>query len=363
MGVRKKRSVVFSDPLVSSDTVQSASDHTVARDSLDIVEETPPGHGQHSMQEDNVPQMRLLSTQTKSDEFVRIDIPSNLSPTPKKDDCLGATSVAYAGCSSSNTKTASRGLPPKPKPKFPSGTLNMEEVAILALGGLQPPPTERSPFLAKSLSVSELVTPIIRAASMPSGLVQPSNSKSTDDHYVALNSNGVGEQQPIYRSHSVPVNYADGTIIDGHIRVLRVVPKRIMTERNSGLASASSIDNGEEDQEDITEEEAVCRICFEEIGEELETFKLECNCKGDLALVHRQCSQKWFNLRGNKTCEICREEVQNITVKVRRMRAIDLSSLQQPPMIYADRLWHEFPILVVASIVGYFVSTALLRVS
>lgn len=179
---------------------------------------------------------------------------------------------------------------------------------------------------------------------------------------------GVGQQQAIFRSRSVPVSYADGNIRDKHVRVLRVVTRKILSERNSGLSSASSIPDGihlftclfvymgfrnltlincfdrsllgEDDQEDITEDEAVCRICFEELGEELETFKLECKCKGDMALVHKECCQRWFNIRGNKTCEICKSEVQNITVKVRRMPTINLSNLhylQQPPMLHADR--------------------------
>uniref|UniRef100_A0A7N0U4L6 RING-CH-type domain-containing protein n=1 Tax=Kalanchoe fedtschenkoi TaxID=63787 RepID=A0A7N0U4L6_KALFE len=176
--------------------------------------------------------------------------------------------------------------------------------------------------------------------SMPASAIQPLNLNSTDDYYIALNSNLVGEQQPIHRSRSVPVNYTDGAMREYHVRVLRVVPNRRMAGRNSTSSSASTIQNDEENEDDITEEEAVCRICLEELGEELETFKLECNCRGDLALVHRGCSQRWFNMRGNRTCEICRKEVKNITVKIWRMPVIDLSclrNLQQPPMVDADR--------------------------
>uniref|UniRef100_A0A7N1A6M0 RING-CH-type domain-containing protein n=1 Tax=Kalanchoe fedtschenkoi TaxID=63787 RepID=A0A7N1A6M0_KALFE len=344
-GLRKKRYVAFREPLVSMDTA--------GRVSTEVYEESPPT-GQHSLQPDPVSEMALLSNETKSEEFVRIDMPSNTCPTPKKVNLLGSTSEVYVG-SSSNSNGSTRGLPPKPKSKFQSGTLDMEEVAILALGGLQPPPSERYPFLG---------VPINRATSMPANSIQPSNPNATDDCYIAINSNGVGEQQPIYRSRSVPVNYTNGTARENRVPVFRVVPNRRMTERNSALSRASTVHNDEEDEDDITEEEAVCRICFEELGEELETFKLECDCRGDLALVHMQCSQRWFNIRGNRTCEICRKEVKNITVKVRRMPTIDLSSLrhlQQPPMVDADRLWQEFPILVVVSIAGYFLSVKLLH--
>ncbi|XP_047337654.1 uncharacterized protein LOC124941384 [Impatiens glandulifera] len=50
-----------------------------------------------------------------------------------------------------------------------------------------------------------------------------------------------------------------------------------------------------------------CRIChlsFDDDEERLNS-ELGCSCKGDLALAHNHCAQTWFNIRGNKTCEIC----------------------------------------------------------
>ncbi|PWA48274.1 hypothetical protein CTI12_AA492580 [Artemisia annua] len=60
--------------------------------------------------------------------------------------------------------------------------------------------------------------------------------------------------------------------------------------------------------EDIAEEEeVVCRICMIELQEGAEdTLRMECNCN------YKECAIKWFSIKGNKTCEVCKQDVMNL---------------------------------------------------
>ncbi|XLR34789.1 hypothetical protein HN51_044108 [Arachis hypogaea] len=117
-------------------------------------------------------------------------------------------------------------------------------------------------------------------------------------------------KQHITRSLSVPVDAKASKLRCTQSRVLiRIISARrhLATVDETSTGDSSVMEIAIEDATaDILEEEAICRICLAELGEGENTLKMECSCKGDLALAHQDCAVKWFSIKGNRTCDVCK---------------------------------------------------------
>ncbi|XVF46357.1 hypothetical protein PTKIN_Ptkin03bG0020500 [Pterospermum kingtungense] len=302
-----------------------------------------------------------------SQESVIIKMPPTPSLTPRKVNFLLTPSPSDARISGSPGPLLSRGksslksLLPKLSFKHRSITLDIEKAANFAPESSSTSLRDK-PSISRTLSLSKIFTPRInRASSLPVTPIAHSNSESTCIGSLGgtVDCSRKGSMQQISRSLSVPINIKEkGNLrrMDSFFRVVPSTPRVKEGEISSNASVGPDTENSDPDGEDIPEEEAVCRICMIDLCEGGETLKMECSCKGELALAHKDCAVKWFTIKGNKTCDVCKQDVQNLPVTLLRIQSIrarnGARALQ--PDVHGYRVWQEVPILVIVSMLAYF---------
>uniref|UniRef100_A0ACD5TGG4 Uncharacterized protein n=1 Tax=Avena sativa TaxID=4498 RepID=A0ACD5TGG4_AVESA len=197
------------------------------------------------------------------------------------------------------------------------------------------------------------------------------------DHLVAAEDACAEQPKPVCRSQSMPMTsirrfphshrkrVADSSSLPRFWVSLTPVQVPESSESDSSEAQEGAEGAKQKDEEEVGEEEAVCRICMVALGEGGSVLKLECRCKGELALAHRDCALKWFGIKGNGNCDVCGHDVLNLPVTLRRVRDNVPPPLPPSPAAAAATppgngsglmvVWrHRTAILVVVSMLAYF---------
>ncbi|VVA97035.1 unnamed protein product [Arabis nemorensis] len=276
----------------------------------------------------------------------------NFSPMSSPRTGQRGASLSPSSSSSRNRPNSLKNLIPKLSFKNRNSNNNnvdIEKAADLAFASSPSSGNGRDRF---TWTLTNILTPRLKKTeSLPVTPIAHSNPESMHGRYVIdpVITMKKGPPLPIHRSRSVPAFNKDGSL--RQLGVFRVIPTPNMTPtRNIIKITDANVDGGE----DVPEEEAVCRICMVELGEDSEAFKMECMCRGELALAHKECTIKWFTIKGNRTCDVCKQEVQNLPVTLLRMQNSqgNLGAADNQATNYS--VWQDVPILVIVSMLAYF---------
>ncbi|XP_057850492.2 uncharacterized protein LOC131061007 isoform X2 [Cryptomeria japonica] len=274
------------------------------------------------------------------------------------------------------SKTPIQGFPPRPSFKIRASTSEGENIVLLtpeASSKRVVPEVENKLSYLRSYSLKKVLAAFSanKSSSLPvtrDAKLSPSTSQSTHGVKAA-------DQPPAVvhaaggnfsRSLSAPSNNKKKSLrrtdsAGGVILVKPITPRVIEAGGVATPREISAVDSGiEDDTQEIPEEEAVCRICMVELCEGGQTLKMECSCKGELALAHEECAVKWFTIKGNKICDVCRQEVQNLPVTLMlRTQSVE-NDIRQPARRFQNqqvqqyRFWQDIPILAMISTLAYF---------
>ncbi|XP_027338930.1 uncharacterized protein LOC113852761 [Abrus precatorius] len=225
------------------------------------------------------------------------------------------------------------------------------------------------PSTSRSLSLNKILFPSSTKAahSLP---VTPIANSGVENVHGRHPGNGsdlskMAVYQHMTRSFSVPVNVKATNLRPTDSRgLIRVISARSHLATTDDISTSNALVSeivSEDASEDIPEEEAVCRICLVELGEGANTLRMECSCKGELALAHQDCAVKWFSIKGNKTCDVCKQDVRNLPVTLLKI-SNPLTVARQPSSAPAPqqreiayyRIWQDVSVLVLVSMLAYF---------
>lgn len=304
-------------------------------------------------------------------ELVQIKRP--FTPTPKRvnflltpSTCDSRITTSSPGPSPCRGKSTIRNLFPKLSLKSRMNS-DTEKVTVPDTGpAAAVVPQQEKVSISRSWSLTKMFTPRIkRTSSLPVTPISHSNPESISGSINNSLTLGTKETHVcISRSMSLPVinkeKEGSNRRVEFFFRVIPSTPQVKDVDSSSIPATSPTKvpEDNEQGGEDIPEEEAVCRICLVELCEGGETLKMECSCKGELALAHQECALKWFSIKGNKTCDVCRQEVKNLPVTLLRMqsvRNVNAGSNRFRHMeLNGHRVWQELPILVIVSMLAYF---------
>ncbi|XP_071734856.1 uncharacterized protein [Rutidosis leptorrhynchoides] len=310
---------------------------------------------------------------SSTQEFISIKMPQTPTPTPKKVNfnltptASDVRPLASPSANTPRTKSLKKNLLTKLSFKNRISVSDTEKAVVSTNPSTPSSLSQEKALFSRSWSFTKIFTPRMKTASSlpvtPVGHSGPLPVLGSSRGSLNLEAK---VQKHMARSRSVP-NLNKDPCIKRMDSFFRVIPSTPVKEIDPTSPTPSPINNADEDEsdggEDIPEEEAVCRICFVELCEGGETLKLECSCKGELALAHKECAIKWFSIKGNKTCDVCHQDVENLPVTLLRIQ----STARNPNSAantaaymeinaYGDiyRVWHEVPILVIVSMLGYF---------